>query len=486
MKTYGCLILAIVLLASAGAWAADLTPVVFAHSGQKATMRVGSDAKQASSLVLTAYGKRWGEPATVNSGAVEFVAPEVRAPIVFRPATVADGKIVSGELVVYPDHWIPWDKDPELRKLKDTQFVAVGVPDWLDSWLAAVEFTVEKFSGPEMLGARHWRMLEKPGLLLVGRKAAGGSPDDSARLAADFTTNVLVLDAEWFGDWEPAGNGFAVQPKRGKGATPGAEGRDRWTPSVFQGALADLEAQDWPLPPVFRDYSVPWPEIANRLTWLAGPQFPLVEEIRRPQKGAESLRTVASYLPWQGQLGRCGVADELFLRLLTETAKGGENQRPTEGRWSLLYPAAKAIKFRQRPVLASARKAVESKYGEVAAAAAESQRGNVRGYVIDLRGAAPPDNLWYRLDAERAIEPRIDQRTPLLILGDSPVLDSWRWLQLDRQHQKSPRPGVVWLPDGSLPPSLATQLHVMEFFTKLNIFLEKPKETDHEERESEP
>ncbi len=57
---------------------------------------------------------------------------------------------------------------------------------------------------------------------------------------------------------------------------------------------------------------------------------------------------------------------------------------------------------------------------------------------------------------------------------------------MDREHQKSPRPGVFWLPDGSLPPSLATELRVMEFFTKLNILLEKPKETDHEDRDNDP
>ena len=195
---------------------------------------------------------------------------------------------------------------------------------------------------------------------------------------------------------------------------------------------------------------------------------------------------MASYLPWQEQLGRCGVADELFLRLLTETAKGTEDVQPLDGRWRLLYPAAKAIKFRECPVLCSARKSVESKYGSDTSVAADPQGADVRGYLLDLRGAAPPENLLYQLDAERTIEPRIDKCMPLLILGDSPILDSWRWLELDRQHQKSPRPGVFWLPDGSLPPSLATQLCVMEFFTKLNVFLEKPKETDHEDRDSEP
>ena len=255
MKTY-CLLLAIVQLASAGVLAADPSPVVFAHSGQKVTVPVGSDAKEGSQLALTAFGKRWGEPATVKGGAAEFVAPEVRAPMAFRPAAVADGKIISGELVVYPEQWLPWDTDPALRKLmKDTQFAAAGVPDWLDTWLAAVGFKAERLSGPEQIETLHWRMLEKPGLLMVGRKAAGDSPADTAKLAADYSVNVLVLEADWFGTSETAGKDFALRPKRGRAQRPNVEGQDQYAPPVFRGALSDLETQDWPLPPVFRQYA---------------------------------------------------------------------------------------------------------------------------------------------------------------------------------------------------------------------------------------
>ena len=48
------------------------------------------------------------------------------------------------------------------------------------------------------------------------------------------------------------------------------------------------------------------------------------------------------------------MADELFLRLLTETAKGAKDRPPLDGRWCLLYPAAKEIKADERPVLAAA------------------------------------------------------------------------------------------------------------------------------------
>ncbi len=235
MKSLGYLLVAVVPFASAGVFAAEPTPVVFAHSGQKVTVPAGGEINEGDVLALAAYGKRWGEPATVKGGAAEFVAPEVRAPMAFRLAAATNGKFVGAELLVYPDHWFPWDTDPELRKLKKMQFVAVGAPQWLETWLAAVEFTAETFSGPEALDAHHWRMVEKPGLLMAGRKAAGSNPDETARLAADFTTNVLVVNADWFGARQAAAKPLALRPKPGKGATANVEGKDQYTPSIFQG-----------------------------------------------------------------------------------------------------------------------------------------------------------------------------------------------------------------------------------------------------------
>ena len=137
----------------------------------------GDDGKTAGDAVLWAFGQRWGEPVTVKDGAVEFVAPKVRVPVVFQVVSVNRRRLVrdersgghsSGELVVYPDRPIAWDKD--------TQLVAVGTPDWFDTWSEAVGLPVKKLKDVKSLDAGNWRMLEKPGLLILGRKAAGRRP----------------------------------------------------------------------------------------------------------------------------------------------------------------------------------------------------------------------------------------------------------------------------------------------------------------------
>jgi hypothetical protein len=172
---------------------------------------------------------------------------------------------------------------------------------------------------------------------------------------------------------------------------------------------------------------------------------------------------VFSYLPWQRQLGRSEVADELFLRLLTETAKGANDRPPLDGRWALLYPSADEIKADRRPVLAAAMKSAETGVDD----AAKSRK--IRGYVLDLRGKTPPADFFEEGGAVKAIEDRIGPQSPLLILGDNPVLDSWKWLALDRRRHRTSRPDVCWLPDNSLPPSIDSQLRLMELFTEWNI-----------------
>ena len=162
-------------------------------------------------------------------------------------------------------------------------------------------------------------MSEKPGLLILGRKAAGSDSVVACRLAAEHKINVLVLDADWFGRNEMASREMVLLPKH------------------MTGALADLQTQNWSLPPTFRRRAL---RILNRQTWIAGPECPLVEEIRCPQRGAESLRMVFSYLPWQQQLGRAEMADALFLRTLTETAKG---RKPPAAGW----PVAPALSGRE-------------------------------------------------------------------------------------------------------------------------------------------
>ena len=290
------------------------------------------------------------------------------------------------------------------------------------------------------------------------------------------------------------------------------------------GPLADWHDRHWPLPPAFRRTALPWFAVANRQAWIAGDdypppvgqvsnlsanEYPLVEEIDRPQTGAGSLHVVLSYLPWQDQLGRCETADELFVKLLTATAKGAKDRRPLDGRWRLLYPPAKEIKADERPVLAAALKSAETPPGDdpgettPRGGPAIVRHGPIRGYVLDLRGKTPPPrDLIERSGGMKEFEARIGTGSPLLILGDSPILDTWKWLELDQPYSSrstepyssrsavmspsaSPRlrPGVLWWRDNSLPPSRESQLRLMQLFTEWNVFLgDIPQETSNEDR----
>ncbi len=455
MKLCICL-LAVGLFASSPALRAEEAPIIFARSGQKATLPVGGEENEGRSVALAAYAGI-GKPVAVKNHAAEFLAPRVRVASVFRLVSLRDGKValLPGELVVYPA--------PAYHEERPVQYVAAAAPDWFNTWSDAVGLPVREFPTRESLGAGHWRMLEKPGLLIVGPEKgdksnyhgragvapiSGPSPKIGripiSRLAAEYKINVLVLETDWYAANETAARETALSPKQ------------------MTGPLADLQTRNWLPSPTFR---LPAVRVLNCRTWIAGVEHPLVEEIRGRERGTESLRTVFSYLPWQKQLGRSEASDELFFRLLAETAKGAADRRPLDGRWRLLWPEAKGVKADARPVLAAALKSAVT--GEAA-----NDPGGIGAYVLDLRGKAPPPaELFEAAGPLQKIESRIAGQTALLILGDNPALDAWEWLKLDRPGRRSLRPGVLWCPGAALPADLNEQLRLMEFFTERNVFL---------------
>lgn len=423
-------LLAVWLATMAPATRAAEPPVRFARSGQSLTIDLDRGGDWAGEgVALFAYGRKWDAALTVKEAGVEVAAPRVRVPVAFRVAGANTGNTYA-ELVVYPDRPVVWDKD--------VQLAAVGASAWFDSWVSALDLPVHRFPNVTALGDSHWRKLEKNGLLIVvDHQAAGAGPQAIERLAVDYRVNVVVLEARWFGKVQTFEHAFTVGPKQ------------------MVGALAELQTQRWSAPPRFRQHTLPWQAVANRQAWIAGEAYPLVEEIRGFSEMAEPLRIIASYIPWQEQLGRCEIADELFLRLLAETANGAGERRSLGRNWRLLSPSKADVAPAERPVLASA---------------SQPAGDEVAVFVLDVRGAAPvPDEFFER--ETKLLEERVSAATPLLILGDRPVLDSWKWLQLDRREYRSSRAGVFWWPDNALPPSFASQLRLMQFFTEWNIAL---------------
>ena len=137
-------------------------------------------------------------------------------------------------------------------------------------------------------------------LLVVGARAVGGRSPGLGWLAAQYKLNVLVLDDDWYD------SRLALTDR------PLALG-----PKYLAGALGKEPLPQWHRRPASPSGAC----VANRCTWLAGPEHPLVEEIRSSQRGLEPLRTVVSYVPWPQQLGRAEAVDGLLLELMSETAK---------------------------------------------------------------------------------------------------------------------------------------------------------------------
>lgn len=456
MRGLACL-LVIVCFAPLPALRANDLPMVFARSGQKARLPVSDAGGQADQrFSLWALGRQWGEELSAKDGAIEIVAPQVRVPVAFQLVSSRQSeRAAHAELLVYPDRPISWGD-----KLKKIQFLAVGVPEWFIHWVNATRFPGDIHQEwPLNLG--EWRQPSTDALLIVGKGVVGKHLAGVRQLAADRNTEVLVLDAEWLGDSQGEERLFPLMPGQ------------------MTGPLTDLQTQDWATPPRFEDRVL---RIINRRTWIAGPEHPLVEEVFDRSEANEESRMVFNYIPWQRQLGRSEVADGLFVRLLTEASKRPGDRPTWTGRWRLVYPTIKEIKAGERPVLAAAMKSNV----EVNRNGTDSPVANA--YVLDLRGkAAPSSNLLDESAELKMIEARIGAASPLLILGDHPILDTWKWLELDRMHHRSARPGVVWWSDDSLPPCQTSRLRLMELFTKWNIFLEhNAPEAKYEDRTHEP
>ena len=113
---------------------------------------------------LTAFGRQWSEAATVRGGVAEFLAPEVRVPVVFHLTPPNKREAVLGELVVYPDRPVPWQKE--------LQVASVGAPDWFEGWSEAIGLPVRRFKTIEAAEAGHWPRPGKFALMILGKRPA--------------------------------------------------------------------------------------------------------------------------------------------------------------------------------------------------------------------------------------------------------------------------------------------------------------------------
>ena len=268
---------------------------------------------------------------------------------------------------------------------------------------------------------------------------------DATTLARNKAVNVLVLDADWFGD----------------AAGPAAVGGGQMRGDL----LARTGKQSWAAMLEFRSHRQPAGALANRWVWTADKaNLPLVEKLVVVGTPLDAVRcVVASYLPWQEQLGRQETADATLLDLLAAAANASaDGWRKID----IIWPQMDEQTARQRPVLSAA--------ANVAIAWKDCPWS---ACVLDLRGAERlPDGLLAKL---KALEGRIGAKTNvLLILGDDRLLDEWEWLKLDRAKKTSRRPGAVWLSDDELPPSTENQIRNALTLSELGVPIVPPAEQE--------
>ena len=427
---YGILCTVLIVATSAAAIADEL-PIVFTRSGQKATIAIG-DKATSRTVVVTAFGRPWGEPIAVKDHVVTFTAPPVRVPVVFQLAASPDMKTALGEVVVYPDRpAVQWDKD--------VQLALFGESEWLLAWAEAVGLPIKCYQSLESFDAERESASERDMLLIVGRKAAEKDPIALCRFAAARKTNVLVLEADWFGKIDAPRNGVRVSPTR------------------IHGDLKEIARQTWPSPLRFAARRQPWPGIVNRWMWIAdAEEIPLVERFGVVESPLDAMRPlVVSYLPWREQLGRREVADATFVAMLSAAAK---TSFPHEWRTpAFIYPKQEKLSPWIRPILFAA-----------AHARITSEVAPSLLYVLDARGTGhPPQEAIEELQSLKdRIKPGVAN---LLILGDDPSLDGCEWLKLDREKKTAGRPGVVWLAADELPSKNDNQIRIMSTLTELGV-----------------
>ena len=425
-------------------------PIVFARSGSKTIVTIALIAMPSNVLELRAYGRVWTTGRLQDQKGnfqAEFDVPAVRVPTVFSVTQ----NLLNTELaqvVAYPDRDVEWDKKIDLY--------STDAPKWFDQWAVATGLPVKQIKPAEIPTLR-----SGPGgedakrLLILGQSAAGKNLAYVAKIAKEEAINILVLDADWFGD---AAGPAAVGGGQMRGDLLAITGKQLWA-SMLE----------------FGSHRQPCGTIANRWAWIPDRDgLPLAEAIGVAAARGMAIRPVVlSYLSWADQLGRSESADAVLLAILSAAAKAAPQEvvgHPVE----FIYPKKTELNGKDRPVLSAVR--------SVEPVPREDSKPDYNPpiyYFLDLRGKEGirhPDG-----DLSEICRNSIENRQPscrLIILGDDPMLDKWEWLKLDRAKKQIGAARVQWLPDDELPPSKESQIRLMLKLTELGVPLMPPEQEE--------
>ncbi|HUU91946.1 MAG TPA: hypothetical protein VM238_12145, partial [Phycisphaerae bacterium] len=238
-------------------------PVTFARGGQETRVWLhpfGWPHPGVSKLnvVLSAFGRTWSRPAPVAvssaSASAHMSVPKVRVPTVFSVSVIDQDRNIVGELVAYPDRDVAWDEKIVLY--------SCGTPTWFNQWVTATGLPLKTITPAELPTAELGQVGEDTKTLLILSPNATGRRDPAymVKLANEKAVNILVLDADWFGN---AAEPVAVGGGQMRGDLLTITGKQTWA--------SGLE---------FRSHRQPCGTIANRWLWIPDRDgLPLVEAI---------------------------------------------------------------------------------------------------------------------------------------------------------------------------------------------------------------
>lgn len=390
-------------------------------------IEIAVDAVEGDRLQLIALGNVFSEGHEVIAAKVRLHVPEMRSRTLFELRSTRQPGTVVAQLAGYPRERAEWSEDP-------IEVIALATPQWFTQWAPAFGIAVTVCPSAGML-PQCAQATNAKRLVVVGREAGKDDPHACLEMARTLSANVVVLDAPWFGK----------------------ELREPVVPS-FDAAgdpLGRLGKWNWRDKPRFRSYRPAELLWMNRLAVADDTGRTLIEVFLSPHS-AHIL--VASYLPWEEQLGRSETADAMFSALLRETALAPP-PAPLAGR---------AVVHFVEPDSAGARRPVLARLAHHPQRAADA----VTLEIVDLRG-----------ESEQSITARELSRVmdsaggALLILGDDPALRFVRGLpEPDVEAEKIP--SAVWLRADGLPPAPADQERLMRVLTRYRIPLNPTVEID--------
>jgi len=407
-------------------------PVIhFLSSGDRVTIRLrhaasdNSGTDHSEPLLLSVFGRSLAK-LSAQAGVVSFRAPVVRTVTRLTLSTSGDQTVVLAEILVYPKAFrLTWNGKSSIR-------VATRSPQWVGQWLHAVGLPYEESvsrQGPPRTAD------SSPGVLVVAGTAAGRTCREFDKQYRDRERNTLILSAGWFGP-----------------ATGRKKGIERIVPTNLFGPLEKRQNIRWSRAVRFDIRQPPWTGLVNRHTWIMGQSAPVVEELFTDWKRGS---VIASYVPWQSQLGCNEIADQLFLDLLQAVSR----HRSAKVAWrpiQLQYPEAGLTDDVNRPVLIAAAnrqpKTTEEPMVEV----------------FDLRG---PDGQRFSADRIlRDLRQRAGQ-SPVLVLGSDDLRHVDNGIRRAQKRSKKLRGNLIRLASDQQHPSPQDQIRLMEVLTNLRVQL---------------